>query len=194
MHMHKPSYYVVNLLTLYRLIAVPVLLFLIFNRQFELFKWLLVISFLTDAVDGYLARKFNAISKLGATLDSIADDLTIGVAIVGVIISKPAFIKQEVVLIVIMSVLYVVEIVLSLMRYGKISGFHIYTAKVAAVLQGIFILLFFFLPQPVYILFYFTAALTIIDLFEEITLVFLLPKWRANVKGVYWVLKSRRPK
>lgn len=192
--MHKPSYYVVNLLTLYRLIAVPVLLFLIFNHRFELFKWLLVISFLTDAVDGYLARKFNAISKLGATLDSIADDLTIGVAIVGVIISNRAFIKQEMVLIIIMSVMYVAEIVLSLMRYGKISGFHIYTAKVAAVLQGVFILLFFFLPQPVYILFYFTAVLTIIDLMEEITLVFLLPKWRANVKGIYWVLKSRRPK
>jgi cardiolipin synthase len=192
--MHKPSYYVVNLLTLYRLIAVPVLLILTFNHRFDLFKWLLVISFLTDAVDGYLARKFSAISKLGATLDSIADDLTIGVAIVGVIISNPAFIKQEVILIVIMSVMYVAEIMLSLMRYGKISGFHIYTAKAAAVLQGAFILLFFFLPQPVYILFYFTAAFTIIDLIEEITLVFLLPKWRANVKGVYWVLKSRRPR
>lgn len=192
--MHKPSYYVVNILTLYRLVAVPLLLVLVFNHRFDLFKWLLVASFMTDAADGYLARKFNAISKLGATLDSIADDLTIGVAILAVIISKPSFIRQEIILVVIMSVMYVVEIVLSLTRYGKISGFHVYTAKVAAILQGAFILLFFFLPQPIYILFYFTAALTIIDLAEEIMLVILLPTWRANVKGLYWVLKSKRLK
>ncbi|MDP9048836.1 MAG: CDP-alcohol phosphatidyltransferase family protein, partial [Bacteroidota bacterium] len=183
--MHKPSYYVVNFLTLYRLVAVPLLLVLVFNHRFDLFRWLLVVSFLTDAVDGYLARKFNAISKLGATLDSIADDLTIAVAIIAVFVSRPDFIKQEVVLIVIMSALYLVQIVLALIRYGKISGFHVYTAKVAAVLQGAFILLFFFLSNPVYPLFYVMSILTIIDLAEEITLVFLLPKWKVNVKGVY---------
>ncbi len=192
--MHKPSYYVVNILTLYRLVTVPLLLVLVFNHRFDLFKWLLVASFATDAADGYLARKFNAISKLGATLDSIADDLTIGVAIVAVVISRPSFIRQEIILVVIMSVMYVVEIILSLTRYGKISGFHVYTAKVAAILQGAFILLFFFLPQPVYILFYFMAALTIIDLAEEIMLVIILPTWRANVKGLYWVLKRRNVK
>jgi len=95
------------------------------------------------------------------------------------------------VLIVILLFLYLLQIVLALIRYGKISGFHTYAAKIAAVLQGAFLLLFFFLPKPVYILFYFTAIFTIIDLAEEIILVLILPRWTADVKGLYWVLKSK---
>jgi cardiolipin synthase len=192
--MDKRSYYIVNAITVYRLIAVPVLLLLILNRQFEIFKWLLIISFFTDAVDGYLARRFKVISKLGSTLDSIADDLTIAVAIVGIIEFRPGFLKDEIILISILLTLYMLQIILALMRYGKISSFHTYTAKIAAVFQGAFLILFFFLTKPVYILFYVTAIITIIDLAEEIILVLILPQWEANVKGLYWLRKSRHLK
>jgi len=47
------------------------------------------------------------------------------------------------------------------------------------------------LPEPLRWFFYLTAAATLMDLTEEILLVFLLPQWQANVKGVYWVLKNR---
>ena len=78
------------------------------------------------------------------------------------------------------------------MRYGKISSFHTYSAKIAAVFQAVFLLLFFFLPRPIYILFYLTATITIIDLAEEISLVLLLPQWKANVKGLYWIIKKKQ--
>ena len=189
--MNKRAYYIVNTITWYRVIAAPVMMLLLCRHQHGLFGWMLLISFLTDAADGYLARKFNVISKFGSTLDSIGDDLTIAVAIIGIIVFKPGFITDEIVLIVILLFLYLLQIVLALIRYGKISGFHTYAAKIAAVLQGAFLLLFFFLPKPVYILFYFTAIFTIIDLAEEIILVLILPRWTADVKGLYWVLKSK---
>ena len=37
-----------------------------------LFRWFIVIA-VTDVVDGFLARRFNASSRLGAYLDPIAD-------------------------------------------------------------------------------------------------------------------------
>ena len=189
--MHRKSYYIVNALTVYRMIAAPVLLLFVIFHQFEVFKWLLSISFFTDAIDGYLARKYKVISKFGASLDSIADDLTVAVAIIGMIVFKSSFLKDEIVLISILLALYLVQIMLALIRYGKISSFHTYTAKVAAILQGAFLLLFFFLPNPVYVLFYIMAIMTIIDLLEEIILVLLLPQWEANVKGLYWVMKNK---
>ena len=69
------TYYIVNGITLYRMIAAFLLILLIVNHQPEIFKWLPAISFLTDAVDGCLARRYKVVSVLGAKLDSIADDL-----------------------------------------------------------------------------------------------------------------------
>ena len=40
---------------------------------------LLVLSGLTDALDGFIARRFNQISELGKMLDPFADKLTQGV-------------------------------------------------------------------------------------------------------------------
>jgi CDP-diacylglycerol--glycerol-3-phosphate 3-phosphatidyltransferase len=72
------------------------------------------------------------------------------------------------------------------------SNFHTYAAKMAAVLQGVFLLLLFFLDEPVYPLFYLAVAVTAIDLVEEIILVLLLPQWKANVKGLYWVMRKKQ--
>jgi CDP-diacylglycerol--glycerol-3-phosphate 3-phosphatidyltransferase len=40
-------------------------------------------------------------------------------------------------------------------------------------------------------LFYAAALVTTLDLIEEIILVWLLPKWEINVKGLYWVYKRK---
>lgn len=189
--MHKRSYYMVNGITLYRMMAAPFLIFLIVNQRPDLFKWLLALSFFTDAIDGYLARRYKVISVLGSKIDSIADDLTIVVAIAGVIVFKPEFLRHEITLIILLLALFILQTILAFIRYGTISSFHTYAAKMAAILQGVFLLLLFFLPGPGYMLFYITAIVTIIDLLEEIILVLMLPQWEANVKGLYWVMKKK---
>ncbi|HTI10536.1 MAG TPA: CDP-alcohol phosphatidyltransferase family protein [Puia sp.] len=185
-------YYIVNVITLWRLLAAPLVIYLAFQRQLELFKWFLAVSFLTDAIDGFLARRYRVTSTRGAILDSIGDDLTVGAAVAGVFVFKMEFVRQESVLIIVLTALYVLQVCLSLIRYRKMSSFHTYLAKLAAILQAVFLLLLFFLPGPVLPLFYLAAVATILDLVEEIVLVLLLRQWEANVKGLYWVLKKRR--
>jgi cardiolipin synthase len=189
--MRKVFFYLVNFLTYYRLFAWPVLLWLIFDHQLLLFKWLLVFSFFTDAVDGSLARNYQLTSKRGAMLDSIADDLTVLVAIIGMLLYKPGFIMGHMLLISYLLFLYLLQITFALFRYGKISSFHTYLAKTAAILQGIFIISFFFLPEPVDFLFYVAVYVTMTQITEEIILVALLPESVSNVKGLYWVTKKK---
>jgi len=191
---HKQSYYLVNAITAYRLLAGPLLVVLIFTGRIYLFKWLLAVSFFTDLIDGFLARRFKVISILGARLDSIADDLTIVAAIVGLFVLKSAFIREEIGFIAVMLLLYALQNIFALSKYHKTTSFHIYSAKAAAILQGFFLILIFLLPQPIYILFYSAAVATIIDLMEEIILVLVLPKWEADVKGLYWVMKRKKNK
>jgi phosphatidylglycerophosphate synthase len=188
--MRSRIYYIVNGITLYRVISAPILVYLIFANRPDLFKWLLGLSFFTDVADGFLARRFKVSSILGSRLDSVADDLTVMAAMIGMIIFKPGFLKQELWLFILLLVLFLIQIVIAFIRYGKMTSFHTYGAKLATIFQGSFLILLFFLPEPVYILFYTAIIITGAELMEEIVLTLLLPAWQANVKGLYWVLKK----
>ena len=189
--MHKRAYYFVNAITLYRLITAILMVFLLVYNRPDLFKWMIAISFLTDVIDGYLARKFNVASIIGAKLDSIADDLTILVAMAAVFVFKAEFLKQERFIFIFLFALLLIQTVYALFRYGKISSFHTYMAKIAAILQGSFFILLFFLPEPLYPLFYIAAFVTGMELLEELIITHFLPEWETNVKGLYWVLKRK---
>lgn len=62
-----------NIITVLRILLVlPTAWFLWEARYLEAFV-LMIIAGLSDALDGFLARRFNWMSKLGATLDPLAD-------------------------------------------------------------------------------------------------------------------------
>ena len=188
---NKNSYYIVNGITIYRIVAAPVLFLLIINHRQDIFKWLLAISFLTDAIDGFIARRYKITSKLGSTLDSIGDDVTIVAAVTGIFVLKPEFVRQQATPIIMLLALFLLQTILALIRYRKLSSFHTYAAKIAAILEGIFLLLFFF-DKPVDILFSITAVVIAIDLVEEIILAMLLSNRETDVKGLYWVMKRKK--
>lgn len=189
--MKKSSYYIINSITLYRLIAAPFLIFFVFAGETGLFRWLLAFSFFTDAIDGYLARRYNTVSIMGAKLDSWGDDLTVLAGTIGLIVLKNSFFPEEYIWLLLLFALFLVQFGLALYRYGKATSFHTKLAKLAAVLQGSFLILCFFFPEPPRLLFYITVAVTALELLEEIILIFLLPKWKADVKGIYWIMRER---
>lgn len=183
-------YKIVNTITLYRLIAAPVLLLLLLVGYVAAFSYGLVISFATDAIDGLVARRFNAVTKSGAKLDTVADDLTVAVGIIGILIIAPQFIREQLLIVIILIVLYVVQTVSALLRYGKLTAFHTRLAKIAAVLQGIFLMMFFFYG-PFYFLFYAAAVFTALDLGEEILMIFILKSYHTDVKDIWSAIRVK---
>lgn len=69
-----------NCLTLFRIIAIP-LIIAIHLSEVAYANWYAMILFtlagISDGLDGYLARKWNQTSKLGAFLDPVADKLLV---------------------------------------------------------------------------------------------------------------------
>lgn len=65
--------YVPNLLTLARIGLVPWLVVLLQNQQFTLSLIVFIVAGLTDALDGFIAKRFNAETYLGSLLDPLAD-------------------------------------------------------------------------------------------------------------------------
>lgn len=64
-----------NLLSLLRILLVPLTIWLIISDQLQLAFLTLVVAGLTDAADGYLAKRFGMQTELGAYLDPLADKL-----------------------------------------------------------------------------------------------------------------------
>ena len=185
------NYTIADWLSFYRIAAVPILLVLLWLREREIFTWFLLISYSTDAIDGYLARKLKISSERGAQLDSIGDQLTFIVGLIGLWVFEKAFIKENLLLIAIAFIPYIVQMLIAFKKYGKATAFHTYLAKISAVTQAFFILstLFFY---PVYHLFYVMLVIGVLETLEEISLIFMYDNWVKDVKGIYWAVNDKR--
>ena len=75
-----------NFLTLIRLFLAPLIMYLIFQDRNILAMSLLVIAWLTDVGDGYLARKFNLATEFGKHFDRLVDKILIGFVFFAVLI------------------------------------------------------------------------------------------------------------
>lgn len=73
----KQLFTIPNLLSLLRLCMIPLIIWLYcIQKNYALTAVVLVLSGLTDMVDGYIARRFNMVTDLGKALDPVADKLT----------------------------------------------------------------------------------------------------------------------
>jgi len=77
-----------NALTIFRIIAIPMII-AVYYSDIRFGDWICVILFslagISDALDGYLARRWNQTSKLGAFLDPVADKLLVCIMLVLII-------------------------------------------------------------------------------------------------------------
>lgn len=62
-----------NLITLARICAVPLIVWLLMRQQDEAAFWLFVAAGVSDALDGFIAKRFGAETLIGGFLDPIAD-------------------------------------------------------------------------------------------------------------------------
>ena len=72
--------YIPNILTVARIALIPLFAYYLVRQDYEVAAPLFALAALTDFADGYIARRFGIVSKLGATLDPIADKLNMLVA------------------------------------------------------------------------------------------------------------------
>ena len=66
-----------NVITLGRLLSVPLLAILLSSHDYQLAFWFFLVLGLSDGLDGYIARRFNAITQAGTLLDPVADKLLV---------------------------------------------------------------------------------------------------------------------
>jgi cardiolipin synthase len=114
-----------NVLSLLRLLLIPVFLVLLITEQYLWALVTLVVSSVTDFVDGYVARRFDQVSRLGQLLDPAADRLFIFSTLVGLAIR--GFLPWWLVGVVVARdvLLLVLGVILAQHRYGPLPVHHL---------------------------------------------------------------------
>jgi cardiolipin synthase (CMP-forming) len=64
-----------NILSTARILVAPYLFFLLWRREYGLALLVMLLAGISDGVDGYIARRYAAGSRLGAILDPIGDKI-----------------------------------------------------------------------------------------------------------------------
>jgi CDP-diacylglycerol--glycerol-3-phosphate 3-phosphatidyltransferase len=114
-----------NILTLSRILAVPILVFLLWRPapvDYAITFVLYCIVGITDYFDGYLARAWGSISKLGQFLDPIADKIMVGAVLVMLISSRKENPVPEI------AGLHLIPALIILLREIIVSGLREYLA------------------------------------------------------------------
>ena len=118
---------------------IPLSLSILLVKPFSvLFFALYILCGATDALDGFIARKFNAMSALGARLDSVADFVFFGVALYVFLTAMaiPAFLIMWAILIVAVRFMGLGR---AFSKYKEWAALHTYAYKLAG-------FTFFFFP------------------------------------------------
>jgi cardiolipin synthase (CMP-forming) len=178
-----------NILSFYRILSFPVVLYFILTGKETIFVILLIINLITDFLDGYIARKFNLQTEFGARLDSLADEGTYILAFIGLFMFKASEFEPFKITVTLFILSYVISILISLIRFKKLPSLHLYSSKVGAYLQGLFFFVLFifgFLPFFYYIMIIWGIA----SFTEQIIILSLGSEMKPNSKGLYWILKN----
>lgn len=125
---HTEEYYkkkivtIPNMLSLFRLLLIPVIIWLYVFRQDYLWTTVvLILSGVTDIADGIIARKFRMISDFGKAFDPVADKLTQIATLFCLVTRFPAMLVPLVIL-VLKEIFAAITSLLVIRRTGIVSG------------------------------------------------------------------------
>lgn len=128
-----------NLLSLLRLLMIPLFIWLYLQGYENWTAFVLILSGVTDVVDGYIARHFNQVSDFGKAFDPIADKLTQAAMLLCLVSRYPTMIVPFL-LLAVKDVFNAVSGLLVIRRTGKVLGAEWHGKLTTVLLYGMMIL------------------------------------------------------
>jgi len=179
-----------NIISSIRLLLVPVMLALAWSGASKAFLFCLVISLVSDIVDGKIARRLGQVTELGARLDSWGDFLTYLALVPSSWWLRPDFVREELAFLIIVAASYLIPIAFGFIKYGRLTSYHTRLATLAAYVLGASVIVVF-AGGPTF-LFRVAVLFSVLAEIEEIAITAVLPAWRANVPSLNYALRNER--
>ncbi|RXK53700.1 hypothetical protein ESB00_18615 [Oleiharenicola lentus] len=180
-----------NLISLCRLAVLPPLMIgamAVGERAW--FFGLLCVAWATDALDGFLARRLNAVTDLGRLLDSWADYVTLALCLAGLAWLWPEVMAREWRWIAAGVTACFAVVICGLVRYGRPPGYHTRLAKLTAIALPLAFasLLAGWSARPLHGV----VVLQVLSTLEELAIFLLLPGHSGEVSSVRSAWRQRQ--
>ena len=181
--------YVPNLLSVFRILSVPVALALAWQGMTTAFLVLFALGLLSDVLDGVVARRFGLETELGAQLDQWGDFALWGALPLAAWWLWPEILRREAPYVVLAIVCLLLPTALAYVKYREVPGYHTWSAKTSAVLMGVSVplLLVFDVPWP----FRIAALWQLVAAIDEFGITFVNAECAHDVPSVFHALRDR---
>jgi CDP-diacylglycerol--glycerol-3-phosphate 3-phosphatidyltransferase len=172
---------IANLLTVSRIVAVPLYLGAAILGHPRGVLVLLAWAIFSDFIDGTVARALGQESEFGTTLDSIADCALYLSAPIAVLIAFPTVRERLGVVVAIIWAGYFIPVAYGWMKFARLTAYHTFGSRLAGILLGLSLAVVFFTPLvwPLYV----ATGVHVLAELEELAITWTLPEWRASVSS-----------
>ncbi|MGH8479934.1 MAG: CDP-alcohol phosphatidyltransferase family protein [Gammaproteobacteria bacterium] len=177
-----------NLLSCFRFLAAPLLLYLAWHGYPRAYVAVLVLSFVSDALDGFLARWFHQESELGSMLDTAADVVIYITIPISAWWLWPELLRQEAPFVILVIASYSVPALFGLLKFRALTSYHTWAVKLAAAAAGGAALVMF-AGGPTWP-FRLATPLCVLAALEQIAITLVLPESWSDVRSLWHVLRQ----
>ena len=187
--------HVPNILSVSRIILTLALFFLsliLTNFVFSpIFLMLYAIIGLTDILDGFFARRFSAVSQLGANIDGIADYILIFVSLVIIVpqLDLNTFSRG---LILGFIALKIISVIVGYIHYRQLMMMHTLAGKIAGLLAFSVPLVMHVIYIDVNTLAIFVGTFVYLAMLEKIAINIVSPEPLRDISGIYEAVLLRK--
>lgn len=174
-----------NLLTLFRVFSTPFLLMLAWYGKEQVFLALLLLTFVSDVLDGMAARCLHQESELGALLDSWGDILIYTIIVIGTWWLRPELVIQEKFYVILVVLSYLTPLTAGWIKFNDFTRYHTWLVKLAVASMGVsyFLMMGFGWLWP----FHVSSLLCVLAGMEEVAISLTLDNIQSNVKTLWHV-------
>jgi cardiolipin synthase (CMP-forming) len=180
-----------NLLSVLRLVLAALMVMVAATAGSR--RWFLILlgaALVTDAFDGFLARRWHVVSDLGRRLDSWGDYVMTAAAVAGLWLLWPVMVQREWPWFVTAVVGSFAIVVYGLVRWRRVLGYHTWLAKAMVIVLpiSVVVLLTGWSAAP----FHVAVLLQVLCGAEEMVIAFLLPGFSGEMPSMWHALRRRR--
>jgi len=184
--------HVPNALVVFRVLIIPFLVIDALDGTAT--RWFVIAftaAFVSDLIDGPIARRFNAVSEFGSKFDSYADVLLFGAILFCVLKVHSQVVNAFWVPIAIVGSTQITSWLISLVKFGKLTHYHSYLAKFWAFTIAVSVISLFGFNYAGFFL-WLTIICGVLSNIEDVIMTFILPEWACDVLTVPQALRLRK--
>lgn len=178
-----------NLLSGLRLAGMPLLLGFAWHGRLSAFLLALALLLLTDALDGFVARRYNWQSPLGTRLDSWGDLAIYTTLPLCAWWLFPEVVRAEWPFVLLVVLGYLLPLCVALLKFHTITSYHTWADKLAAVTLSLGVLLLF--ATGANALFRLGVGVLVLAALEEVAITLHLERRRDNIHSLWHLRRGR---